>query len=388
MTEWRVKHHAGRGYYVKYRKPGARAWRMKYDKSWKGQRGSHLAERWAKRNLVSLEGDDSPTIAAFGQEWLDACELRKQHRVTTTRNFRSIFKRHIVPAVGSIPILSLDRRDCKLLLEELGKKGLAQSTVAQACWLLSAMFSEAAWEAGIDVTDNPAKEAARRTRRYIYKAAEPRDPLPDIETLHHFLETSRRVVEPIWTLYFNLQVGCGLRTGEQLAVRFEDFDFEKGILSVCRQLVVSVAGAVVTNKLKSGSAYRDVNVTPDLLDAILELRGQRGVTSGYLFESQRRRGRPHSLEMPARRFRQVLEAMDKRFVKRCKDLKLSPYSLRHSFATFRLEARHESLTLVSGQLGHSDTRITRTRYARKARLRDRAAAEEWGRILQMKPKAS
>jgi integrase/recombinase XerD len=133
-----------------------------------------------------------------------------------------------------------------------------------------------------------------------------------------------------------LLYSSGLRVSELLSLRISDVNFEAGFLRV----------------MGKGSKERVVPTNPRALGKvkkyITELRPKllKGRHSEYLFVTSR--GRP----MTRQRFWQALKLYG-----RLAGIKLTPHTLRHSFATHMLEGGAD-LRSLQKMLGHSDISTT------------------------------
>ena len=172
-----------------------------------------------------------------------------------------------------------------------------------------------------------------------------------------------------WYLEILLGVFCGLRKGEILALKFNDFNLEEHTIQICRQLTIDAKvnnnmeeeGYKIENyslKLKSpktNNSYRILRVPKIILEE-LEIRKEYVKTlkssNKFIdkdFISCQKNGQPHSMS-----------SLNQYITKLCKRNGLPPitvHSLRHMFATILLE-RGVSIVKISGLLGHNSIHTT------------------------------
>jgi integrase len=169
--------------------------------------------------------------------------------------------------------------------------------------------------------------------------------------------TQKNYYAPIW----HLALTTGLRRGELLGLRWEDVDFEDGVLRV-RQSLVEVNGTPIFQEPKTKSGRRTVALFPVTL---AELRAHRTrqlkhrleigpAWEGYDLVFASADGRPIYPANLARHFRRLVKELQ---------LPAIPFhSLRHTHATLMLrDGMH--VKVMSERLGHSSIAITLDTYS-------------------------
>lgn len=142
-----------------------------------------------------------------------------------------------------------------------------------------------------------------------------------------------RSIEPL----FLFLLSTGLRVGEALALTSSDFDFEKGTVSVSKNVVFLNGKKIVQDSPKTSAGFRTVPVPPNVLDL---LRGK----SGEIF--------PTTYNAVRLTFRRLQEETG---------IKVSAHVLRHTYAT-RLEEAGISPKVKMYLLGHSSIEMTQNTY--------------------------
>ncbi len=239
------------------------------------------------------------------------------------------------------------------LLERTAK--ICESAGNKGRELLYAAMKDAVFDGFINY--NPMPE----TKPYPRKV--PKIRVLSKEKLKIFLKVASK--SP-WYLEILLGLFCGLRKGEILGLKFQDFDFEQQTVRISRQLTANIKMkekfevteyAVVERAPKTENAYRILRVPKTVMREVE--RRQRLVESrkadptidytDFDYVSCRPDGKPHSLS-----------AMNQALTKLCDRNglpKLTVHSLRHMFATILIE-QGVPLFKISGLLGHSSVHTT------------------------------
>ncbi|MGL2837946.1 tyrosine-type recombinase/integrase [Helicobacter pylori] len=137
----------------------------------------------------------------------------------------------------------------------------------------------------------------------------------------------------------------GMRTGEQLALLWEDIDFNEKKIVINKSL--NELGQITTPKNKP--SVREVDLLEPVEKILKELQASEPENKKFVFISM-----PKRSTMFQRAFRALLKAL------KLKDRKL--YTTRHTFASLMLSQGEESMW-VSKTLGHKDLNTTYKTYS-------------------------
>ncbi|ANT42666.1 integrase [Helicobacter phage Pt21299RU] len=137
----------------------------------------------------------------------------------------------------------------------------------------------------------------------------------------------------------------GLRTGEQLALMWEDIDFTDKTITINKSL--NELGQITTPKNKP--SVREVDLLEPVEKILKELKESEPEGKKFIFISM-----PKRSTMFQRAFRALLRALN------LKDRKL--YTTRHTFASLMLSQGEEAMW-VSKTLGHKDLNTTYKTYS-------------------------
>jgi len=157
-------------------------------------------------------------------------------------------------------------------------------------------------------------------------------------------------------LFILTMVSLGLRSGEIIAIKYSDIDFLEKTIKIQR----SIRNKKISTT-KTGLS-RTIEVPTDLMNKLEEkykeyqARSEKYLNEeGYLFINKNNKHYNDCSYITRRHFKPLLEKIGIRY----KTL----YSLRHTYATLSIQGG-QSVSYVSKQLGHSDTRTTLEYYAK------------------------
>ena len=149
--------------------------------------------------------------------------------------------------------------------------------------------------------------------------------------------------------FFTISVFTGLRTGELLALKWSDIDFNKKIISVKR---TRNKGIETTPKTKS--SIRDVEIL-DVLLPYLENHLQFKTDSEYVFLARGNNPFNSSNKISTIYWTKVLKELNIPY--------RNLYQMRHTFASLMI-ASGEDILWVANMLGHKNSNITLSTYAK------------------------
>ncbi|AET85156.1 integrase/recombinase [Helicobacter phage phiHP33] len=149
----------------------------------------------------------------------------------------------------------------------------------------------------------------------------------------------------------------GLRTGEQLALTWEDIDFNEKKITINKSL--NELGNITTPKNKP--SVREVDLLDPVGKILKELKTSEPEDKKFVFISM-----PKRSTMFQRAFRSLLKALN------LKERKL--YTTRHTFASLMLSQGEEAMW-VSKTLGHKDLNTTYKTYSHYIPKQDKERAK-------------
>ncbi len=166
-------------------------------------------------------------------------------------------------------------------------------------------------------------------------------------------------------VYLLFVISTGVRSGESIAVKWEDVDFDQRTIRIRRNIRKGIV------KPTKRGEERIIDMTESLYKALLAYK--KISFSEWLFPNAKGNHYYDSADIVSLYFKPLLKNIGIKYK--------SLYSLRHSYATMLLDGG-EKITYVSKQLGHKDINTTVKFYIKF--LKDKRAIEIANKILNFK----
>lgn len=182
------------------------------------------------------EGTYTPPSKMLLSQWLDTwiAEYTKNLKPYSLRNYKSQIKNHIKPYIGAVKVSDLTPDMIQRMYNKLMNEcGLSAKTVRNVHGILHAAF-ETLVDIG-EVKVNPCTSCAKRLPKVEKKELHT---LAD-DDLTRFINTIKG--NPYENLFL-VDLFTGLRQGELLGLRWSCIDFDKGCITIDKQLYMPDKG--------------------------------------------------------------------------------------------------------------------------------------------------
>ena len=280
-------------------------------------------------------------VSSVLSEWLK--ETKHCVKDSTLANYTLKAEKHILPAFGDSSLSSISSDDIYSFIELKQGTGLSNRYICDILIMMKSVF----------------KYAVKKYRIYnpmdgiiMPKRGKPEISLLDEDEknkLHSYITDNQSHTN----LGVALTMSTGLRIGELCALRWEDIDLEKRILTVRKTLQrVQIKGEDRKTKLiitdpKSESSKRAIPLTRSIVKYLEEYKS---TDENYVISGCQKPVEPRTLQY--------------RFAKILKNVKLPSihfHALRHMFASNCIKKVFD-VKALSEILGHSNVEITLNRY--------------------------
>lgn len=302
----------------------------------------------------------------FG-EWMDfwyQTYSKPGLRPSTREGYENHIYKHIIPALGKIPLNKLTQSDLELFYAQLKKggrisrteiygEGLSDRTVRACHGCCYTALAKAVEEKLIRT--NPADGC-----KLPPKKGREMEILTPAEMQRLLIQAKE---EGFYEMFL-LDLATGMRRGELLALQWEDINFDTGEVKISRQ-VQSVKGRLIISQPKTKSSARSIILPTTLIEVLREYK--QTVNSRWLFPSPVKDEVPRDPTSCRKRLSKILEHAG------CKHVRF--HDLRHTFATHAIQYGMDVKTLAA-TIGHASVETTLNIYSHVTDEMQKSAAQK------------
>lgn len=204
----------------------------------------HEVQAWIHRMLDEIGNglnfeSTKITLTSFMIEWLISIEPAL--RYNTFQQYEQVTHQYILPVLGKYPIRDIRPEHIQRLYNNMVDKGYGLRTVQIVHSVIHRAFGHGV-RLGLlsrnpDDATTPPKPSPKEMR------------FLDENQVQQFMIVAKAQNDRFFTLYY-LAIATGMRQGELLGLNWADLDWEKGELTVCRQLTKKKGGGFELTSLR------------------------------------------------------------------------------------------------------------------------------------------
>lgn len=334
-----------------------------------------LRKRLVARDEQRLADTGRQTVAQYLSEWLRFKQLDVSPK--TYQAYERIVRCQIVPGLGRIPLAKLTPsaiRSYYACLPDQRRDGRDQKLSSKTVWMVHGVLHAALREA-VEMDKLPTNPADRikapRVQRTEIAAASEEDVCRLLVSMD----------ESPYRMPILIALATGMRVGEVVGLKWQDYHEQAGILTV-RRSVCQLPGQVIVKDTKTGRG-RPVALPPTLIAELEAHRDWQEAQAGHLgrlwmndegWICTHKDGRSFTPNSVTKGFSKLAQRIG---------ICITFHGLRHTQATLALE-RGVPLKAISERLGHSNPSVTQGIYAHVTQHMQDQAAEAAEYILSLR----
>jgi len=258
-----------------YKEEKANTWRVIYRYTdWTGERKQSQkrgfptkreALAWEREQVGKLSADLDMTFASFVERYQE--DMKPRIRETTWSTKNNMIQTKFIPYFGKLKMNQITAQQIikwqNTMIDYRDEHGHPYSQVYLRTLnsQLAAIFNHA--DRFYDLRSNPCKKVRAMGKKNGHEMA--------FWTKEEYLRFAEAMMDkPLYYYAFEVLYWCGVREGEMLALTPGDFNFEKGTVSITKNLQ-HVNGRDMITEPKTEKGIREISVPQFLLDEIKTL---------------------------------------------------------------------------------------------------------------------
>jgi integrase len=308
------------------------------------------------------------TVREYLERWLtDVVAVRNRPR--TVEAYDTITRRHLLPTLGTLQLTKLQASDVERMEAALLASGLSRNTVRHVHVVLAKALKDAMRKGLLHLNVCHAVEPPSIGRYEVR--------VPDAEAIARIL---RLATETPYGPVLHFIAYTGVRSGEALALKWENLDLERGVASIVATLQRIRGGGLVLLPPKSAAGKRGIALDEATVSVLREHRGRQLLRQVELAGGYEQQGLvfPGPLGQPLDPSA-VTRAWEK-LTRRAGFTGLRLHDLRHGHAAGLIKAGVHP-RVVQDRLGHASAAFTMQVYGHVAAGLQVEAARQFAHLM-------
>lgn len=303
-----------------------------------------LRKMLEERDRGGFASSGMMTVADFLHRWIED-DIHQERAVNTYEDYLGSIRNQLEPGIGRVKLANLTTFKVKTFFAELKKSGLGSRTRLKAYIVLKASMKQAVILG--EIATNPCEGVTRP--KHVPKRVQPFS-LDETKSL-----IAESEGDDLGTL-IQVAFSTGMRQGEIFGLPWEAVDLNRGFLRIQQQLIEPKGGPVISDRLKTPTSYRQIELTPRCVESLQDHRRRQVAELGRqdLVFTNSEGGFLHKSNF-ARRFWKPLQEM-------CEVDARGFHQTRHTYATLQLSSG-SPVHIVASVMGHKDPTTLLKTYA-------------------------
>jgi len=303
-----------------------------------------LRQMLDERDRGNFAAASSMTVGEYLRHWIET-DIHQERAANTYEDYMSSIRNQLEPGLGRVKLSNLTTFKVKTFFSELKKSGLGARTRLKAYIVLKSAMKQAVILG--EISKNPCEGVPRP--KHSPKRVQP---FSLEETKSLIAESEGDHFEAVLQVAFS----TGMRQGEIFGLPWDAVDLNRGFLRVQQQLLEPKGGPQLSDKLKTPTSYRQIELTPRCIESLIEHRKRQvaeqgrcdlvftNSIGGFIYKSNF-----------ANRFWKPVQKM-------CEVAPRGFHQTRHTYATLQLSSGCP-VHIVASVMGHKDPTTLLKTYA-------------------------
>lgn len=304
---------------------------------------NRLKANWLDDLERKSEEQEIKTYKQVYELWME--EYRSTVKESTLFKTEQLFKRHIIPAFGSLNVMDITPIMAQEVMNDWHKQFAKASTIMN----YAGMVFDYAIRMGL-IRLNPTKVIRKPARKQ--KIKEDKDlNFYDKEELKEFLSVLEKGKNHRAYVFFRLLAFTGMRKGEALALKWSDIDFDNKTVNINKAVSRKATGLYIQTP-KTPASIRRISLDDKTLNILKDFK-DNSTNSSLIFRNE-----TGGILSPTKTRKWLIVAQDA--VDRQRDTpmkRISTHGFRHTHASLLFESG-ATIKDVQARLGHSDIQTT------------------------------
>lgn len=265
--------------------------------------------------------------------------IHQQHRKEfTIRSYERVYELHIQSVFGDKKLNSIKASELAIwqnnLLEKLAPKTVKLIRSVFCTILDDALKDELISKNPFSIVDSPKNKEVKEKNPFT------------LDEINQILSHAN----PKMKAFFALGFFTGMRTGELIALKWSDINFQDKTISISRSIRQGVESVP-----KTKNSIRTIEILDVLMPYLLAHRKSSDNDAVYVFETYQKKAYTSADKIRVSYWEPLLKELNIKY--------RILYQMRHTFASMMI-SNGEDILWVSNMLGHKDSTTTLQSYAR------------------------
>ncbi|WP_317847590.1 tyrosine-type recombinase/integrase [Pseudomonas sp. HTZ2] len=298
----------------------------------------------------------------YAQSWLDSLEVVNDTRV----NYKGLLNNYWMPSLAVRPIKGISTMDLRKVVTATEWKS---STVKRAAIAIAKrLFKQAVFDGVVDKNPADPIKLPQKSRKQV-------DPftVEEADSIIEWLYANLTRCHQVYAAFYEFAFYTGMRTGEIMALRWDEIDWEKKTAHICRivvekQVIERTKTKYTRTVMLNSRALAALERAKEIAHYRSRQKRRVSTTSPFIFQPSG--ASPHMTvpETPANHFGHAMKALSLRH--------RPQYNCRHTYATMCLMSGMNP-AFIAGQLGHS-VQVLLSTYAKWL-----TSANDWSELAKL-----